>query len=236
MDLLSIVAQPNWREFLTDLVASEGMDPWDIDLMQIADKYLETVRAMQAMDLRVPANVILASALLLRFKAESLKVDGWAVDAQEEFYEERQLIPEELPDLVLKPNRPRPRKVTLDELIEAMGEVMKRGRRLPVRQSRPTVLNVQLPQQAMNERMRKTMELASKIKDGEDVLLFSALLDAAGRQRGRIAFHLLPVMHLVQDERMLAWQDETFGEIFIRVLPETADGSETAAQTAQQSA
>jgi len=97
-------------------------------------------------------------------------------------------------------------------------------------------LNVQLPQQAMNERMRKTMELASKIKDGEDVLLFSALLDAAGRQRGRIAFHLLPVMHLVQDERMLAWQDETFGEIFIRVLPETADGSETAAQTAQQSA
>jgi len=216
LDLLDIVVKPTWREFLVDLVAREEMNPWDIDLIAIADKYLESVRRLQAMDLRVPANVILACALLLRFKAEALKLEGWSDEGDGAVEEAPALVQEELPDLVLKPNRARTRRVTLDELIQAMGEVMKRGRRIAERQSKPAVLSVQMPEMRMDERMAELLERAHSLKDAEDVLLFSALLDGDDR----VAYHLLPVMHLVQEEKLNAWQDEVFGEIFLRVLPQ----------------
>ena len=70
MDLLTVVSEPTWKELLIDLVASRKMDPWDVDLALVADGYLQVVRQLQALDLRVPANVILACALLLKFKSE----------------------------------------------------------------------------------------------------------------------------------------------------------------------
>ena len=215
---MKIVVKPTWREFLVDLVNREEMDPWDVDLVRLADKYLESVRALQSMDLRVPANVILASALLLRFKAETLRLD-WASDDSEEFLEETpELLKEELPELTLKPNRPRERKVTLDELVQAMNEVMKRGRRLPRKQMKPAVIEVRLPESSMDEKMASVMEKAHGLKDEEGVLLFSAMIKDTGFDE--LALHFLPLMHLVQEERMLAWQDELFGEIFLRILPE----------------
>ena len=218
MDLLKIVVKPTWREFLVDLVKHEEMDPWDIDLARVADNYLASVRALQCMDLRVPANVILASALLLRFKAEALRLD-WASDDNEDFFEETpELLKENLPELTLKPNRPRKRKVTLDKLVQAMDEVMKRGRRLPRKRLKPAVLEVQLPKASMDEKMASVMEKAHCLKDAEGVLLFSSMIKEAGLDE--FALHFLPVMHLVQGQRMLAWQDELFGEIFLRVLPE----------------
>ncbi|MFA4946592.1 MAG: segregation/condensation protein A [Candidatus Micrarchaeia archaeon] len=223
MDLLKIIAKPTWREFLVDLVAREEMDPWDIDLVQVADKYLASVRNLQAMDLRLPANVILASALLLRFKAEALKLDWSNLDEPTEGEETRALLQEELPELVLKPNRPRQRGVTLDELIGAMNEVMRRGRRLPRHNVKPAVLQVELPENTMDERMTEVLERATGLKDAEDVLLFSALLHDSSMDE--VAAHLLPIMHLVQTERMHAWQDDTFGEIFLRVLPGQSEQS-----------
>ena len=64
---------------------------------------------------------------------------------------------------------------------------------------------------------------AFKLKDTEGVLLFSTLV---GGGTEAVVDGLLPVMHLVQEERLLAWQDDYFGEIFIRVLEDEAKESD----------
>ncbi len=217
MDLLEVVTQPTWREFLTDLIASEQMDPWDVDIAEVADKYLQQVKKMQTMDLRVPANVILACALLLRFKADALNLDE--AEEEGEAFMEEPLQHEELPDLVFKANRPRRRRVTLDELLNAVDEVMREGRRVAAQKgAAPEVLRVELPERGMDERMQEVLEKATGLKDADGVLLFSALFKEWNADA--VADHLIPVMHLVQEDKVDAWQDEVFGDVFLKVLDE----------------
>ncbi len=220
MDLLTIVVQPTWREFLIDLIHSNQMDPWDIDLSKVADIYLSRVRELQSLDLRVPANVILASALLLHFKADALTFD----EPQEETVEEiAPLIDEEIPPLVFRTNLPRQRRVTLQELLNAVDEVMKKGSRQAVLPSvAPMPLNIVLPKETLHERIIKIYEKALAIKDAENVLLFSALFEGEVKNAEQVTLHLLPVLHLVQEQRMIAWQDQLYGEIFIKILEHDA--------------
>ncbi len=221
MDLLSVVVRPTWREFLLDLVNTQQMDPWDIDLVAVADAYLQKVRELQSLDLRVPANVILASALLLRFKADALQLEE---PEPEEFYEEPALIAEDIPDLVLRSNRPRSRRLTLEELVAAVEQVMKEGPKRPIVAGVPKILNIELPKLSMEERMQHVYDLAHSLKDSEGVVLFSRLLQESSHNGGTgmpfselVSYNLLPVLHLVQEQKMLAWQDALFGEIFIKL-------------------
>ncbi|MFH0835665.1 MAG: segregation/condensation protein A [Candidatus Micrarchaeota archaeon] len=214
MDLLNLVVKPTWREFLMDLIQTEQMDPWDIDLIKVADAYLYKVREMQGMDLRIPANVILASALLLRFKADALNFD----EPQEEEYVERQLVQEQLPELVFKLNKPRSRRVTLSELITAVEQVMKQGKRKRSFHAVLEPLEFTLPEHDIEEKMKKVMDTAHARKDSEGLLLFSDLLEE--KTVLETVTTLLPLLHLVQEEKLMAWQDEFFGDIFIKVLPE----------------
>jgi len=214
MDLMEVVVQPTWKEFLIDLVQSEKMDPWDIDLCDVADKCLERIKGLGAMDLRIPANVVLASSLLLRFKADALE---WK--PIEEYYpaeeETPMLIQEELPELMLKPNRPRPRRVTLQELMSAVESVMKQGRRVQRIIPAPIAINVQLPPKTIGQRISEVFEKAVALKDADSLVLFSELSD------GRVVETLIPILHLLNSRKIDAWQDEIFGEIFLRVLSES---------------
>jgi segregation and condensation protein A len=226
IDLLSIVVQPTWREFLTDLVAREKMNPWDVDVCAVADAYLARLRSLQAMDLRVPANVILACSILLRMKANTLLVEDELEDAQSG--ESPQLIEEEIPVLVLRPDRPRSRRVTLAELLNAVEDVMRAGKRFtPLPPGLQQILELEAPVENMGDKMANVLNRAQQLKDAEGLLLFSALVQAAraelnGRAPERYAdsviSHLLPVLHLAQEQKLLVWQDEFFGEIFLRLI------------------
>ncbi len=220
MDLLNIVVQPTWREFLVDLVQTNQMDPWDVDVGKVADAYLAKVHELQSMDLRIPANVILASALLLHFKAKSLSFENLFEPAVEE--EVVPLLSEDVPDLFFRGSLPRRRKITLDELLTAVDKVMKQGKRRQMPTIIPEALNIELPKENLHEKIIRVYEKAHSLKDAENVLLFSALLE--DKSADQITLTLIPVLHLVQEQRMLAWQDTLFGEIFLRIL-EKEDGA-----------
>ena len=228
MDLLNVVVQPTWREFLVDLVQTNQMDPWDVDLAKVADAYLTKVRELQTMDLRIPANVILASALLLHFKAKSLSFD-YSDDAVAE--EEVPLLQEDVPELFFRGNLPRRRKITLDELLNAVDKVMKQGKRKQMPTVIPEALNIELPKEDLHGRILRVYEKAHLLKDSENVLLFSALLQE--KTADQITLTLIPILHLVQEQRMLAWQDELFGEIFLRVLEKQGDAGEVGASAVE---
>ncbi|MBI5225756.1 segregation/condensation protein A [Candidatus Micrarchaeota archaeon] len=217
MDLVNFVVQPTWKELLIELVSTEQMDPWDIDVGLVAQKYLELVRGMQSMDLRVPANVVLAAALLLRFKSENLMVEDETEDA--DTFEEQALRDEILPELVFRVNRPRRRRMTLDELMKSLEDVIRKGRKTPPpRQFLPTLL-IEVPELDMDQKMQKVYDKVLSLKDSEGIVLFSNLLEEKNAEQ--IARHLLPVLHLVQDHKIHAWQDRFFGEIFIKILDGT---------------
>lgn len=217
MDILNIVVQPTWREFLVELINTHQMDPWDVDVGAVAEAYLGKVRELQALDLRVPANVILASALLLHFKAETLRLDQQSFEETAVEEEVVPLVSEDLPDLVFRPNIPKSRRVTLEELMNAVDQVMSAGKLKPRgRSAVPVQLQVELPKDDMHELIRSFYERVCTKKDAEGIVLFSSLLGADAVSDA--ARNILPLLHLVQDGKLYAWQEQLFGEIFIKHL------------------
>jgi len=73
VDLVELIYTPDWKTILYDLVKSERMNPWSIDVSQLAEKYYSRIKSLTGTNLRIPANAMLCSAILLRFKAKHLK-------------------------------------------------------------------------------------------------------------------------------------------------------------------
>src|SRR3989339_630297 len=61
-----------WQTILLELIKSEEMDPWDINISKLSEKYICTLRKLQEMNLHVSGKVLLAAAILLRIKSSRL--------------------------------------------------------------------------------------------------------------------------------------------------------------------
>lgn len=226
VDLEQLVAQPTWREMLLDLVVSERLDPWNIDLVDIASKYLQRIKNLQKLDLRVPANLILAASILLRFKSDALRFEEEEqVVEQQTFIDEAQ-APVEIPMLSLRTRIPRKRKVTLNELMGALEEVFEEQKR---RQEKPVVrekIVIDIPKYNITKQMNEIFERVKQTADASGLVTFSSLLKE--RSRKEIIYTLLPILHLAQDGKLSIFQEKFFGEIFIQ-LPQKEDVKETKA-------
>ena len=59
-------------ELLINLVISEQMDPWDIDIVKITERFLREINRMRELNLKFGGKFLLATSFLLRLKSESL--------------------------------------------------------------------------------------------------------------------------------------------------------------------
>jgi segregation and condensation protein A len=57
---------------LVPLIREGKLDPWNVDIVQLANLYVEEIKRREILDLRVPARAILAASFLLRKKVEVL--------------------------------------------------------------------------------------------------------------------------------------------------------------------
>ncbi len=121
-----------WREIIFDLIHTEQLNPWNIDIGLLADKYLEKIQEFEEMDFFVSSKVLLASALLLRIKSEFLlnkyvrSIDEilFPKKEQKSYSLERIELDEDIPDLVPRSPMPRSRKVSLDDLISSLNKAI----------------------------------------------------------------------------------------------------------------
>ncbi|VVB99193.1 Segregation and condensation protein A [uncultured archaeon] len=229
--LEKIVALPTWREMLLDLVATKKLDPWNIDIEEVATSYLDRIRKLEMMDLRIPANLILAAAILIRFKADALRFEEETQEVVEETFVEEDSGSEVIPVLELKTRIPPRRMVTLDELLLAMEKVFDDQKKREEKASRieiPTVINIQLPEFNIEQKMNEVYKKVLDRKDSEGLVTFSSLLEE--KTALETVLTLLPLLHLVQDRRLSIFQEKFFGEIFIRVKEESGKGAKKDAE------
>ncbi len=74
LDLGEFVKNATWRELLAELVKSKQLDPWDIDIAEIVDNYIDIIKQMKILDLKIPANIVLAASILLHMKSDALSL------------------------------------------------------------------------------------------------------------------------------------------------------------------
>ena len=220
---MSLAQQPEWKQLLLNVVRKEGLDPWDIDLNLLADKFMSELSELKVFDFRIPANAILASSILLRFKSDRWNVSPLVADVFEPmFIPDKIILPPFFPELqpVFRETH---RKVTLNELIDAIEDVMvkekvKSGKSKKLRDEVPDVLIdlVKSDEVDFEKRINGVYDKIKSNADNESLVTLSQLVP--GKDVNDFLNVFVPVLHLANKGLLNVWQEEVFGEIFIHLI------------------
>jgi len=212
-----LVGNPTWREMLIDLVGSEQIDPWNLDISEITNKYIARVKQMKVFDLHVPANVILAASILLRFKAEAWHFEEDVIEEQTEMAVEDERIA--VQPLQLRMRLPPKRSITLTDLISALDDVIKiEHKREERRVFIPQSMEFKMPEYDIEREMELVLKEINTLADAKGWLSFSELLAHLSRKDTKsIILTLMPLLHLCSEGKVTIFQEHVFGEVLIHI-------------------
>lgn len=217
----------SWQAIIYDLVNTEQLDPWDINLALLSHKYLERVRQLEEANFFVSSKVLLAASILLRLKSEILlykyikSIDEILFGKKEEGkpMERMEIDESALPLLYPKTPLPRYRKVSLDELMSALDQAIS----------------------TENRRIKKEVEKVTREREAGIVLpkarksirdrirnIYAKILTAFRRKQVKISYSeftgnnkeekvscFLPCLHLENQQKLFLEQEKHFSEIYI---------------------
>lgn len=222
-DIHSMVEKPTWKQMLLELIDQNKIDPWDVDIALIADGFMKKIKEMKKLDLAVQANVILAAAILLKYKSNYLKnitmeqstLDEYPVEEPDFFNAET----EELPQLTLVSRIPPKRQITLDELMGEMERVIKyenTEREVIPRGAIEEIIDFEITEEDIEKKMDEVLLSIKENTDEAGWSLFSTIIKR--KSSIEIIYTLLSLLHLSQMKMIKLKQDKIFGEIFIYLL------------------
>ena len=222
--------ESNWEEVLEYIITEEGMDPWDIDLVKLADSLLEYIGHMQVLDFRVPSRIIIISAILLRMKVIFLLEDKRR--EEEEKRKEEELIDlSQVPDLDTPIKRVPKRKVTLEELVVALEKAFRTREIRETKQIRARrrveelIEDEEDIEQRIDNLYLQISSILDELKGGE--ITFEKLVPKW--ERSVIVDKFLPLLHLSQQGKVTCEQKEIFKDIFIRIKEDADERKESTA-------
>ena len=216
-----------WQRLIYELVKTEQMDPWDINVSLLTKKYIEVIKQLKELDFRVSGKVLLAAAILLKIKSSRLLHEDLSefdrlltetgemadeLDFEEIGPERRE---EEKYPLIPRTPQPRKRKVSIYDLVEALEKALEVKRRRVLNSIPP--LNLEAP--------KKTRDITMVIKDvygriksffyrnNSNKVLFSQLTPSQAKEDKVHTF--VPLLHLTTQRKVDLHQEQHFGEIEI---------------------
>lgn len=219
----------SWQAIIYDLINSEQLDPWDIDLALLANKYLERVRSLEEANFFVSSKVLLAASLILRIKSEILlneyirDIDDILFGKKEQekkIFERIELDENELPRLYPKTPMPRLRKVSLQELMSALSKAIstenRRIRKEIIVRQMGREAEIVLPKASrasIRDRIKKIYSnFLVLFRERKDRIGYTELIGS--NKEERIAA-FLPVLHLDHQQRVFLEQEGHLGEIWL---------------------
>ncbi|MEM5793724.1 MAG: segregation/condensation protein A [Candidatus Aenigmatarchaeota archaeon] len=214
-----ILKKESWEEVIYHIVSIENLNPWDIDLVKLADSFLRYIQKIQELDFRIPAKIVFVAAVLLRLKADYLSL------FEEEETVEEVAKAQPFVDLGIDPNlvqlglpmkRIPKRQVTLEELINALRKALAvRERKIQRRVMWRARIQAQISEEDITKKINHVMneidELMQKLKANK--IKFSQIVEDWNRDQ--IIDHFVPLLHLEQNEKVVTEQEDFFKDIFI---------------------
>jgi segregation and condensation protein A len=215
IDLEHFVSEGTWKDLLIELVRKNELDPWNVDIIEIADKYIEAVKELKVLDLRIPANIILAASILLHFKSEALYLELEGKQENEEVAEEptQRIIPE-IPPLSFRLRLPPKRKITLAELIQALDEAMKIKEVKEQRRSEVFTLPIKFENKDIELELSRVLHEIKMSVDKKGMTTFSSLAKVS-KSNDLLVDLFVPLLYLANRGKIMLLQEQFFGEIII---------------------
>ncbi|MDP2672488.1 MAG: segregation/condensation protein A, partial [Nanoarchaeota archaeon] len=219
-----------WQEIIYDLINTEQLDPWDIDIMILTEKYLETIQKLEETDFFISSKVLLAASLLLRIKSEILlnqyiKSIDEILFGKKEYLDSKKMerieLNEQIPELIPKSPMPRFKRVSLKELMEALNKaIITENRRIKkeiVKSNAIREVGISFPKRKLSVR-DKIKQIFSKIiysleeNKNENRINYNCIV---GEEKHEKIFSFAPLLYLEHQKKIWLEQNEHFGDIYI---------------------
>jgi len=223
----------SWKSIMMDLIRSEEMNPWDVDVSLLAKRYVERIHELKESDLKVGGKVLLAAAILLRVKSTRLVGDdldefdrlvAGSNMTQEEFYDEleqelaqgeKKVVEEEDYELLPRMPQARRRKVSVFDLVKALEKALEVKKRR-VWNNTPPVMPIPARKFDITSAISGLLQRITSLFSVRKKLTFSQLLSKKTKEEKVYTF--IPMLHLMNDQKIEVEQDEHFGEMTIKVV------------------
>ena len=184
------------------LIEEGKLDPWKVDIVELANLYIEELRKRETLDLRVPARAVVAASFLLRKKVEVLfpkperrprqRRDYTLEEIVEMFEEESKEVEENLVDN-----------------LEKARKVFKRSSNGKRRRRKSKVIPLHISR--FEDVLREMWEFFKNMDVGKRIEFFTFL--------DRINFvpQFMALMYLYYDGKIDLYQEEPFGDIMVEI-------------------
>lgn len=239
-------------EILVNLAEEGRIDPWNIDIVQVTDRFLEELDRLKELDLRVSGRTLFYASTLLRMKSDCLiepvfetgDDDGFSGDDPGESGSEdgtggerlfgpiEQLEREIRRRLERKNMRKRP--ITLYELITLLRNAEKEERR------RQRINGVSLDNLILADDVVSiahdegyqgwALEVLDNIGNGPEGDEMVSLADLADRMGWTLQQTYIPLLFLMFEGKIEFWQEKFFGDLYLR----RCDGSRLAGEVREE--
>ncbi|HIG95116.1 MAG: hypothetical protein QT05_C0050G0036 [archaeon GW2011_AR13] len=219
-----------WKDIIYDLINTEQLDPWDINIVLLTDKFLEKIRQIEETNFFISSKVLLAAALLLRIKSEILlnkyvkSIDEILFGKKEtgsKIAFERIEFNEEIPELIPRSPMPRFKKVTLNELIESLNKAIvtenRRIKKIIIDKNALRMSSYSMPKRnfSIKDKIKEIYDkLFEQLKNEEKIkkITFTQLIGESKEERA-VSFY--PLLHLENQKKIWLEQEGHFKEIDI---------------------
>jgi len=231
-DMLFNEDEVTWQTMIYELIRSEEMDPWDIDLKVLSTRFTAMVKDLKTTDFRISGKIILAAAVLLRLKSKRLleqdinqlnRLIAMSEEPDDDLFEDMEgydyteNIDDDKFKLIPRTPQPRKRKVSVFDLVEALEKALEvKSRR--VRFSEPDS-SIVVPEKTKDITII-IKEIYDQIKDyfiQEKIkkLRFSELITSDSRDEKVYAF--MPLLYLDNQRKINLFQEKHLSEIEIHL-------------------
>ncbi|HOB18764.1 MAG TPA: segregation/condensation protein A [Candidatus Methanoculleus thermohydrogenotrophicum] len=227
-------------EILAGMAERGEVDPWNIDIVDVTDRFLAELEHRKELDLRVSGRTLFYAACLLRMKSEYL--EGWGDDDGEDgtsFFDDEdegltdfgsdeeeepiERLEREIQRRLRRKNLRKRPPVTLYELLKELKTAEKEQRRKQ-RRRKPTPPEPDLDLDAgdvvavaHDEGYQKAVasvmeEFGRFARAGDGVVTLDELSGSMDRARHEV---YIPLLFLMLEGKLALWQDEFFGEVYV---------------------
>ncbi len=221
----------SWQSIIFDLVKTEQLDPWNIDLMVLSERYILVINEMEDANFFVSSKVLLACSLLLRLKSEILvnrdipslnEILFGSKPAEKKDYERIEIDEEEVPILVPRTPMPRSRKVTLNELMSALNKAIETENRRIIREvnvmqakKQTSIVLPKINRISLKDRIKVIYtSLRGYLKHPQKIEMPYSELAPSKEEK---IYSFLPILHLSNKKKLFLYQEQHFEEIFMRL-------------------
>ncbi|ACX72912.1 chromosome segregation and condensation protein ScpA [Methanocaldococcus vulcanius M7] len=204
-----------WIRMIKEGIEKKNLNPWDVNIAEIADYYLQKIRELKKFDIRLSADVVLVAGILLRMKSQALYEEVNEEEEEEEYFEED--IYEEPEDRKQRKSKSKGKKsksVSVDELIETIEKELKKVKKSRKKKEKKIIDVEEIVEELIEE--EDVSDIINELLydlEKEGIIIYQKKF----KTKNERVRYFLPSLYLANDGKAELIQEKLFGELIIKI-------------------